>query len=125
MPFESNWINEPYILMTTYSGYVTGGDMDTSMLQYLGVAQAQPIYILLDFSEANRVPSKVLELSSISQVINHGNTRWFIIVSPEDQASYATRLLSGSKIKTFNDRASAIAFLRGMIRLDTGKILKD
>jgi len=125
MPFQSDWINEPYILMTAYSGYVTGGDMDTSMLQYLGVAQAQPIYILLDFTRADRVPSKVLELSSISQVINHGNTRWFIIVSPKDQASYATRLLSGAKIKTFHDRVSAVAFLRGMIRLDTGEVLTD
>lgn len=125
MAFESTWINEPYILLTEYTGHVTGNDVNLSMLQYLGAAQEQPIYILLDFSKSDYVPHQVLELSSVSQVINHANTRWFVVINPKDKDSYATRLLAGTRIKTFADKPSALAFLRGMVRLDTGKVLTD
>ena len=88
------------------------------MLEYLGAAQAQKVYLLLDFSQVN-VPNGMLSLPSLIQVINHANTQWFAIIKPESSSSYMTKLLSGDKVKMFRDRETAINFLKAMERLDT------
>lgn len=124
MPFKTTWINEPHIIVTEYTGRVTGGDLDMNMLEYLGIIQAQPVYILLDFSRAEGVPSRLFELSSPGQVINHPNTSWLAVVNPPGATGrHATRMLARDKIKLFNDRKSAEVFLRAMVRLDTGLVL--
>ena len=125
MAFQTDWVNEPYIMETTYSGRVSGHDLQMSMLEHLGAVQQQELYILLDFSEAERVPSSLLELPALSQVVGHGNTRWLAIVNPEgDTDSYTTHLMVSDKTKIFLNRKSALAFLRGMVRADTGDILE-
>lgn len=123
MTFQTTWINEPYIIVTEYSGRVTGGELDMNMLEYLGIVQDQPVYILLDFSQADTIPGKLFELSSAGLVINHANTCWFAIVNPSGQPSRATRMLARDSIKIFNDRRSAESFLRAMVRIDTGVVL--
>jgi hypothetical protein len=125
MPFQTSWLNEPYIILSEYTGHVTGGDFDMNMIEFMGIIQETPLYILVDFSQADYVPARLFELSSPSLVINHANTRWFAAVHPSDTHSRTTRMLARDKVKLFNDRVAAVAFLRGMVRLDTGIILQD
>lgn len=122
MPFNTRWIHNPYILQTEFSEHVSGGDFTTAMLEYLGAAQEQPTYFLLDFTRARHIPARLFELSISSQVINHANTRWFVIVNP-DVTNYETRMLARSKVKVFPNMEMAIGFLRAMVRLDTGQVL--
>jgi hypothetical protein len=123
MTFQTTWIHDPYIIVTEYSGRVTGGELDMNMLEYLGIVQNQQVYILLDFSTADTIPGKLFELSSANLVVNHPNTCWFAVVNPAGQPSRATRMLARDSIKVFNDRKSAESFLRAMVRVDTGVVL--
>lgn len=125
MPFLSKWVNEPYILKTHYTGRVSGSELKVSMLEYLGAAQTQPMYFMMDFLEADGVPQEMLNLPAILQVINHANTRWLVLIKNESASSYMTQLLTRDKVKTFRDRETALGFLRGMVRIDTGEILTD
>lgn len=96
------------------------------MLEFLGTAQMQPVYLLLDFSEAQSLPEGVLGLSSASQLVNHGNVCWLAIVNPEKRqtrSQYVTRMLANGKVKMFDGAQNALAFLRGMVRIDTGSVL--
>jgi hypothetical protein len=124
MTFHTEWVNEPYIMETIYEGRVSGNDLQMSMLEHLGAVQEQDLYILLDFSDADRVPPSLLELPALSQVVGHGNMRWLAIVNPEgDTDSYTAHLMVNDKVKIFLNRESAVAFLRGMVRTDTGDVL--
>ena len=125
MPFLSEWIHEPYILATRYTGRVSGGELKVSMLEYLGAVQTQPMYFMMDFLDSDGVPQEMLNLPAILQVINHANTRWLILVKHESASSYMTQLLSRDKVKTYRDRQTALNFLRAMVRVDTGEILED
>jgi hypothetical protein len=92
------------------------------MLEYLGAAQSQDMYFLLDFSETH-APSGLLSLPSLLQVINHANTRWLVIVKPASMFSSMTQLLSRDKVKIMRERQAGLEFLAGMVRLDTGQQL--
>lgn len=124
MAFQTQWVNEPYIIETYYTGQVSGSEFDMNMLEYLGIVQAQPVYILLDLSEVESLPMQLLQLSSVGQVINHANTSWLAVVMPEQAENIrTTRMLARDKVKLFPDRVDALAFLRAMVRIDTGIVL--
>ncbi len=122
MSFRTEWLDEPYILKTTFEENTSAGELNLVMLEYLGAAQEQEIYFLLDFSKVV-VPLDVLKLPSLLQVINHGNTKWVGIVKATSSTSYMTKMLNRDKVKTFHDVDMAIGFLRGMVRLETGEKL--
>lgn len=119
MSFRTTWIDEPYVLGTTFTAHATVSELNLIMLEYLGAAQEQDVYLLLDFSEVN-VPNGMLSLPSLLQVINHANTRWLAIVKAETSTSYMTKLLTRDKVKMFRDTETAVDFLRAMVRVDTG-----
>jgi len=123
MTFRTEWIDEPYILGTTFNSLATISELNIIMLEYLGAAQEQEVYLLLDFSEVT-VPNGMLTLPSLLQVINHANTKWMGIVKAETSSSYMTKLLTRDKVKMSRDTQTAIDFLRAMVRVDTGKNLK-
>ena len=121
MTFHTEWVYDPYIIETRYSGHVAGSEVDMNMLEYLGIAQAQPVYILLDMSQVESLPTQLLQLSSLGQVIAHPNASWVAIVSPGQAENVrTTRMLARDKVKLFADRESALGFLRAMVRVDTG-----
>jgi hypothetical protein len=124
MAFHTQWVNEPYIIETQYAGHVSGSEVDMNMLEYLGIVQSQPAYILLDLSKVETLPNQLLQLSSLGQVITHANTAWLAIVMP-GQPEYVrtTRMLARDKVKLFPDRVNALSFLRAMVRTDTGIVL--
>ena len=68
-------------------------------------------------------PEDLFELDSISQVVEHDNTRWFAVINPDVFANYTTRLLVRDKAKIFENRERALGFLRGMVQLDTGLVV--
>lgn len=123
MPFQTYWIDEPSIVVTEYIGRTHAGDIEMNMLELSGILQQQPLYIALDFSRADGVPVRFFELASPALIISHPNTRWFVMIMPKNEPSRTTQLLVGNKLKVFNDRKSAVAFLRGMARLDTEALL--
>lgn len=113
------WIENTNILSCNFDDQPTIRDLNAVMLEFLKSAQAGTVYFLLDFTDV-QVPSGLLSLPLLLQVINHANTRWLGIVKEESPASYMTQLLSRDKVKTFRDRRSTIAFLEGMARLESG-----
>jgi hypothetical protein len=122
MSFHTEWVYDPYIIETNYAGHVAGSEVDMNMLEYLGIVQAQSVYILLDLSQVESLPNQLLQLSSLGQVVAHPNTSWVAIVTP-GQPEYirTTRMLATQdRVKLFQDRESALSFLRAMVRLDTG-----
>lgn len=119
MTFRTQWIDDPYILGTSFDTNTSVSELNLVMLEYLGAAQEQDVYFLLDFSDAN-VPNGMLSLPSLLQVINHANTRWMGIVKAETSSSYMTKLLTRDKVKMFRDSQTGIDFLRAMVRVDTG-----
>ncbi len=125
MAFRTRWLQEPHILETHFAGVVTSIDLKMAMLEYLGAAQEQPMYFLLDFMEANYVPEKLLDLPLLLQVMNHANTRWLVIVKPEVEASYMTQILTKDRTRVFRDRATAEQFLRKMVAYDSAKAAED
>lgn len=121
MTFHTEWVYDPYIIETRYSGLVSASEVDMNMLEYLGIVQAQAVYILLDLSKVDSLPNQLLQLSSLGQVIAHPNASWVGIVTP-GQPEYirTTRMLAQDKVKLFQERESALSFLRAMLRVDTG-----
>lgn len=120
MTFRTEWIREPYILGTTFSNNTSVTDLNLIMLEYLGAAQEQKVYFLLDFSNVV-VPNELLSLPSLLQVINHANTKWLGIVKAETSSSYMTKLLTRDKVKMFRTREDAISFLETMVKIDQGE----
>jgi len=125
MPYQSQWVHEPYIRVTGYVGRVTIEDLKATTLEYLRILQQQKLYCVLDFTESEGgVPSQVLNMPSLLQIINHANTMWLAIISPTGESTYTAQLLIREKVKIFADRATALAFVRAMVRMDTGEVLE-
>jgi hypothetical protein len=122
MSFRTEWLLEPHILGTSFSEHSSVSELHTVMLEYLGAAQAQEIYFLLDFSQTN-APTGLLSLPSLLQVINHANTRLLLIVKPASSFSSMTQLLSRDKVKIMRERDKALEFLVAMVSTDTGQEL--
>jgi hypothetical protein len=122
MSFRTEWLLEPHILGTSFEQHCSLSELHLIMLEYLGAAQTQEVYFLLDFSQTN-TPTGLLSLPSLLQVINHANTRLLVIVKPESSFSSMTQLLSRDKVKIMRQRKSAIDFLVAMVRLDSGEEL--
>ncbi|GAB5492773.1 MAG: hypothetical protein Phog2KO_29880 [Phototrophicaceae bacterium] len=114
MTFRTQWLDEIPVLHTVFEDSTSMSELNLVMLEYLGAAQEQEVHFLLDFTGIN-VPTNILKLPALLQVINHGNTKWLCLVKPETRASYMTRLLSRDKVKTFRKTDNAISFLQGMI----------
>jgi len=83
------------------------------------------VYFILDFGRAATVPTTLLQIDSIIDVMHHANTVWFAIVNPTGFDNNTTQLLAQEKVKIFDSKDKALGFLRGMVRLDTGKELDD
>ena len=119
MAFQTEWIVEPYIISTTFTGRTSVHDMKMAMLEYLGAAQQeQNLYILMDFMGAENVPNKLLDMPILAQIINHGNTRWLVIAKEAADSSYMTQFLMRDKVKTVRSREEAIKFLVAMMKLE-------
>src|SRR5262245_42818055 len=98
MSFRTEWLAEPYILATSFEQHSSVSEVHLVMLEYLGAAQSQYIFFLLDFSQTH-AQSGLLIFPSLLQVINHANPRWLVIVKPASLFSSMTQLLSRDKVK--------------------------
>lgn len=126
MPYTSTWVNAPYIYRTVFTGLVSIDEVDAIMQDYLStLADNQQVYFMLDFGRAASVPTTLLQIDSIIEVIHHDNTQWFAVVNPTGFDNNTTRLLAQEKVKLFDSKDKALGFLRGMVRLDTGNPLDD
>jgi hypothetical protein len=123
MSFRTEWLVEPFILSTSFEQHSSVSELHLVLLEYLGAAQTQEIYFLMDFSQTN-APAGLLTLPSLLQIINHANTKMLVIVKPESSYSSMTQLLSRDKVKIMRERKSAIDFIVAMASMDTGKELK-
>ncbi len=123
MPYSTNWVHAPYIIETTYVGNITIYDLNLALLEYFGTLQMQPLYVLLDFGRTRARPHKMLDTPAAPMVLQHDNLRWIALVNEQGFYSRTTDLLVQDKLKLYNNRDDALAFLRGMVRADTGKQL--
>lgn len=117
MAFRTEWVAAPHILGTQFTDSTTVSELKLVFLEYLGAAQEQDIYFLLDFTGVV-VPNQLLTLPSLLQVINHANTRWMVIVKAQSAASYMTKLLNRDKVKIYRERDTALSFLKAMVLSD-------
>jgi hypothetical protein len=121
MPFMTNWVHKPYIVKSVFTGIVSIIEVDAVMRDYLSKLNADHmLYFMIDFERAASIPTTLLQIDSIIEVINHVNTQWFVIVNPVGFDSNTTHLLMQDKVKIVNTKAKALGFLRAMVRLDTG-----
>jgi hypothetical protein len=121
MPFITNWVHTPYIINSTFTGIVSITEVDAVMQDYrMKLDDSNGLYVMIDFERALSIPTTLLQIDAIIEVINHSNTRWFVIVNPVGFDSTTTNLLSQDKVKVVNTKNKALGFLRGMVRLDTG-----
>jgi hypothetical protein len=123
MSFRTEWLVESLILSSSFEQHSSVSELHQILLEYLGVAQHQEVYFLMDFSQTN-APAGLLTLPSLLQVINHANTRMLVIVKPESSGySSMTQMLSREKVKIMRERQKAIDFLMTMSRMDRGSEL--
>ena len=126
MPHMTNWVHEPYILRTLFTGILDIDEVDHVMQDYLDKLEInQPLYFMVDFGRAASIPTNLLQIDSIIEVMNHEKTQWFVFINPTGFDSNTTRLLVQDKVKTFESKEKALGFLRGMVRLDTGIVLES
>lgn len=121
MTHQIEWIDKPDILGVTFTEQISISELNAILIEFLKAAQEREIYVLIDFSQI-KVPVGLLSMPSLLQVINHANTRWMGIVKTESSSSVLTKMLSRDKVKMFRDADSAVAFLRGMVRLDKSEL---
>lgn len=125
MPYMTRWIHEPYILDTTFTGILSVSEIDEVMNDYLArLTEQSSLYILVNFARAVTIPTTLLQMDSVVEVLNHENLQWLVMVNPVGFDSNTTRLLAQDKVKVFDNKEKALGFLRGMVRLDTGIALK-
>lgn len=121
MPFSTNWVHSPYIVRSVFTGFVSVDEVDAVMRDYLAKLNAgHTLYFVLDFERAISIPTTLLQVDSIIDVINHDETRWFVVVNPVGFDSTTTNLLTQDKVKIMGTKNKALGFLKGMVRLDTG-----
>lgn len=121
MPNMTRWLNEPHIMSTTFTGIIDVDEVDDVMHEYLAkLNDDRNLYIMINFSRAVKIPTNLLQMDSIIDILNHNHLQWFVLVNPVGFDSNTTRLLVQDKVKVFNDKDKAVGFLRGMVRLDHG-----
>lgn len=121
MPFMTTWVHKPYIVKTVFTGITSITEVDAVMRDYLTkLDDGNGLYCLVDFERVINIPTTLLQMDSIIEVINHSNTRWFVVVNSIGFDSTTTHLLTQDKVKVMSAKDKAIGFLRGMVRLDTG-----
>ena len=121
MPFMTNWIHQPYIVKTVFTGIVTISEVDAIMNDYIDkLNEGHKLYFMVDFERTVTIPTTLLQMDSIIEVINHTNTQWLVVVNPSGFDSTTTHLLTQDKVKVLQTQSKALGFLRGMVRLDTG-----
>lgn len=126
MPYMTRWVNEPYILNTTFTGLIDVDEVKELMHDFLEkLDSGAKLYFLVNFSRAVTIPTTLLQMDSIIDVLTHDNTQWFVLVNPIGFDSNTTRLLVQDKVKVFENKDNALGFLRGMVRLDTGIALES
>lgn len=126
MPYMTNWIHKPYIVNSVFIGIVSIIEVDTVMRDYLSkLDDGLLLYFMVSFERAASIPTALLQLGSIIEVINHANTQWFVVINPTGFDSNTTHLLTQDKVKIWTTKDKALSFLRGMVRLDTGITFED
>ncbi|GAB1422070.1 hypothetical protein MASR2M15_22780 [Anaerolineales bacterium] len=125
MSFRITWLHKPHIIRIQYEGTVTGLDLTQSMQKVLRAVMQTETYLMLDFSAIHIVPNDLFSNSLTSQLLNHANTQWCVVIASQDRNDRNTRLLTQDKIKLFSQYDSAYAFLIGMLRLDKGIIINQ
>lgn len=126
MPNMTRWKHEPYILDTTFTGILSVDEIDEIMNDYLGrLNEGASLYLMVNFARAVSIPTTLLQMDSVVEVLNHANLQWLVMVNPVGFDSNTTRLLAQDKVKVFESKEKALGFLRGMVRLDTGIALES
>jgi len=125
MPVKQIWLHENIVLQQQFDGHVTGQELDHTIHQTMELLQdSEDVYLLFDFSESARLPEKLFELASITQLLSHASVRWLAIINPENADKHTTQLLARGKVKVFDSMTMAYGFLKGMYRMDTGDVLE-
>ncbi len=115
MPSQVYWLEEPTIMVAEYSGEVTSEDLDSALSECLEYLKEQTIYFLVDLESADRIPTNLFKLASLTEVVNHDNSRWFAFLKPNTLVKFAMQVILRNHARVFEDREAAITFLHERI----------
>lgn len=123
MPSRVYWLEEPIIMVAEYSGAVTTEDLDEALKMCLAYLEDHTIYFLVDLESADSIPTNLLKLASLNQIIDHERSRWFAFLQPNTLVKFAMQVMMRNHARVFDNRDAAVAFLRE--RIDDEKGISD
>ena len=115
MPSRVYWLDEPTIMVAEYSGDVTTDDLDTALTACLGYLDHEIIYFMVDMRTVDKMPTNLMKLASLSQLVNHENARWFAFVKPNILVKFAMQVMHRNYARTFEEWDAALVFLHDRI----------
>lgn len=116
MPTKVYWIDEPYIMGAEYIGNISEQDIEDVMAECQKYVDNQPIYFLVDNLQMTSLPPNVFKIASLMKLVNHPNTRWFVMVTGSYTfLKFAIQVIVRNRIKVVNNREEGLKFLRDMV----------
>lgn len=121
MPQKVYWIQEPHIMSADYCEVVSAEDLDQALSRCLAEVEKNKVYFLVDMSEATSWPTNILKFASLNGLISHPNTQWFVFVGPSTFIKFIIQMSRRNRVKVFETRKEALAFLEERVSTEIGK----
>lgn len=112
MPAHAYWIDQPLILSNDYIGKITSQDAEAMVNSVQEAVRQGPTYIIVDLRQATSLPTNLIKIGSLTELVNNPNLRWLAIVGPNAVAKFLINLLARNRAVVFGSREEAEAFLR-------------
>lgn len=125
MPSRVYWLEEPTIMVAEYSGEVTTEDLDHALVACLEYLENYTIYFMVDMTTVEKMPTNVLKMATLSQLVNHERARWFAFVKPNILVKFAMQVMHRNFARTFEEKDEALAFLHERIDDEGGQSLAN
>mgnify|MGYP001062515589 CR=1 FL=1 len=130
MPYDIKWIEEPWIMRVTYSGYVSTDDVNSVMEICVVEAEKHQINFLVEFADFEGIDMKVWRVNQVMALMRNPNVRWFTIIGMNPAIRMLSQLaMRFNMFKSFDTEEKALEFLYKMVdvqkqeKTDTGKNL--
>ncbi|HUN10261.1 MAG TPA: STAS/SEC14 domain-containing protein [Aggregatilineales bacterium] len=112
MSVQIAWLEPNRILMTTYSGHVTGTDFAQASEAAFQTMDVQPVAILADLSSITGFEPNFVNMQLGIKLMNHPNMRGMAIITSSGLMNFIAKALgAGLRFKLFHSLEEAMAYL--------------
>jgi len=112
-------------MVAEYSGEVTTEDLDSALSECLEYLKDHTIYFMVDMTTVDKLPTNLMKMASLSQLVNHEKARWFAFVKPNILVKFAMQVMHRNFARIFEEKDEALAFLHDRIEDERGSINAD